>query len=113
MYGLITKLTSAPGRRTELVEMMGGKDSDTIDGCLSFIVAEDVFDDETLWITEVWSSQATHEASLRSPSISQSLAEADILIVAFERVATTKPMQDSSHPLHGEVGCDRWALRQQ
>ena len=103
MYGLIVKLTSAPGRRAELIEMMGGDDSNTIHGCRSYIVAEDVADDNVLWITEVWSNQATHDASLQSPPINESLAKADLLIAAFEKVATTKPVTSSSHPLHGEV----------
>jgi quinol monooxygenase YgiN len=103
MYGLIVKLTSAPGRRAELIEMMGGNDSNTVQGCLSYIVAEDDVDYNVLWITEVWSSQAAHEASLQSPPITQSLTKADMLITSFEKVATTKPVKSSSHPLHGEV----------
>lgn len=103
MYGLIVKLTSAPGCRAELIEMMGGENSNTIPGCLSFIVAEDAVDDNVLWITEVWASQEAHEVSLQSPPANQSLTQADTLIVAFEKVATTKPVQRSSHPLHGEV----------
>ena len=41
MYGLIVKLTSAAGRCAELIALLGGDDSYTISGCLSFIVAED------------------------------------------------------------------------
>ena len=59
MYGLIVKLTSAPGRRRDLITLMGGQDSYTIPGCLSFIVAEDAADEDVLWITEVWESEAS------------------------------------------------------
>ena len=102
MFGLIVKLTSAPGRRRDLITLMGGEDSHTIPGCLSFIVAEDATDENTLWITEVWQSQAAHQASLDAPPIKESLTGADTLIVAFEKIATTRPVADSSHPLHGE-----------
>ena len=102
MYGLIVKLTSARGRRNDLITMMGGEDSHTIPGCLSFIVAEDAADEDVLWITEVWESQASHEASLQTPAIQTSLVDADTLIAAFEKVATTSPVRNSSHPLHGE-----------
>ena len=71
MYGLVVKLTSAPGRRDELIALMGGDDSHTIPGCLSFIVAEDAVDENVLWITEVWESQASHEASLQAPGWSR------------------------------------------
>lgn len=103
MYGLIVKLTSAPGRRAELVNLMGGDDSHTIPGCLSFIVAEDAADENVLWITEVWASRAAHEASLEAPPIKESLTGADTLIAAFEKIATTAPVPGSSHPLHGET----------
>ena len=102
VYGLIVKLTSAPRRRAALIATMGGDDSHTIPGCLSFIVAEDATDDDVLWITEVWESKAAHEASLRAPQITNSLTDADTLIVRFEKIATTSPVKNSSHPLHGE-----------
>jgi quinol monooxygenase YgiN len=103
MYGLIVKLTSAPGRRDALIALMGGDDSHAIPGCLSFIVAEDAVDENVLWITEVWESQASHEASLQAPPVKESLADAGTLIAGFEKIATTRPVKKSSHPLHGEV----------
>lgn len=103
MYGLIVKLTSAPGRRDDLIEMMGGEDSRTVPGCLSFIVAKDASDENILWITEVWASQAAHEASLQAPPIRESLTDADTLIAAFEKIATTQPVKKSSHPMHSEI----------
>ncbi len=102
MYGLIVKLTAAPGRRNDLIAVMGGADSHTVPGCLSFIVAEDAANEDVLWITEVWDSQASHEASLKAPAINENLAEADTLIAAYEKTATTRPVKNSSHPLHGE-----------
>ena len=103
MYGLIVKLTSARGRREELIEVMGGDDSHTIPGCLSFIVAEDAADGDVLWITEVWASEASHRASLEAPALKEGMKEIDSLIAGYEKVATTRPVERSSHPLHGEV----------
>ena len=100
MYGLIVKLTSAPGRRQDLISLVGGADSHTVPGCLSFIVAEDPLEQDTLWITEVWQSEAAHQASLSRPPIRTSLASADTLIARFEKIATTHPVWGSSHPLH-------------
>jgi quinol monooxygenase YgiN len=101
MYGLIVKLTSAPKRRDELITLMGGEDSYTIPGCLSFIVAEDATDEDVLWITEVWESKSAHEESLKRPPVQESLQDADTLIASFEKIATTQPVKRSSHPLHG------------
>jgi quinol monooxygenase YgiN len=102
LYGLILRLTSAPGRRDELIHMMGGANSQAIRGCLSFIVAEDSVNEDVLWVTEVWESQASHEASLEAPPIKGSLTKADVLIIGFEKIAATTPVKNSSHPLHHE-----------
>ena len=81
---------------------MGGEDSHTIPGCLSFIVAEDTTDPNVLWITEVWQSQSHHEASLKLPPVKTSLANADTLIAGYQKIATTQPVKNSSHPVHHE-----------
>jgi hypothetical protein len=36
-------------------------------GCLSYIIAKDPADQHALWITEVWDSQTSHQASLIPP----------------------------------------------
>ena len=51
MYGLIGKMIIAPGKRDEfiaiLVEGIGN-----MSGCLSYIVAKDLADENAFWITE-------------------------------------------------------------
>jgi quinol monooxygenase YgiN len=103
MYGLIVKLTSAAGRRTELIEVLGGDDSHTILGCLSFIVAEDQANEDVLWVTEVWESEASHKASLDLPPSKSGLPAIETLVARHERVAVTKPVEKHSHPMHGDV----------
>ena len=103
MYGLIVKLTSTAGRRAELIEVLGGEDSVTVSGCLSFVVAEDPADEDVLWITEVWDSKASHEASLELPPSRAGLQAIEALVVRHERIAVTKPVEKHSHPMHGEV----------
>ncbi len=103
MYGLIVKLTAVAGRRAELIEVLGGNDSHTIAGCLSFITAEDAEDDDVLWVTEVWATEASHKASLDlSPSKSR-LPSIEDLVAGYERIAVTKPVDQHSHPMHGET----------
>ncbi|WP_263381630.1 putative quinol monooxygenase [Granulicella arctica] len=102
MYGLIVKLTAVSGRRAELIEVLGGDDSHMIAGCLSFIVSEDAADDSILWVTEVWASEAHHEASLALPPSKHGLAAIETLVAGYERIAVTKPVEKHSHPMHGE-----------
>jgi quinol monooxygenase YgiN len=61
------KRASASGLRAALVEVLGGDDSNTVAGCLRFIVAEDAADQSVVWVTEVWASEASHQASLALP----------------------------------------------
>ncbi len=102
MYGLIVKLTATAGRRQDLIQSMGGEDSHTIPGCLSFIVAKDAADDDILWITEVWVSRQALEASLERPNAQAAASDFDTLIAAYEKAATTSPVEGSSHPFHCE-----------
>ena len=103
MYGLIVKLTAASRRRAELIEVLGGDNSHTIQGCLSFIVAEDTADDDVLWVTEVWESEAVHKASLDLPPSKPGLPPIETLVARHERVAVTRPVEKHSHPMHGEI----------
>jgi len=101
MYGLIVKLTSASGRRDELIDVLGGEDSHTVAGCLSFIVAEDTRDEDVLWVTEVWESEASHRASLELPPARVGRPAIETLVAGYERVAVTRPVERHSHPVRG------------
>ena len=103
MFGLIVKLTSASGRRTELIGVLGGGDSHTIPGCLSFIVAKDTTNKDVLWVTEVWTSEASHKASLALPPSTPGLPPIETLVAGYERIAVTDPVKKHSHPMHGEA----------
>jgi quinol monooxygenase YgiN len=89
MYGLIGKITATPGQRDALLaillETQGG-----MAGCFSYIIAEDPSDPDSLWITEVWDSQASHSASLALPAVQGQIARARPIIAGFgNRVVTT------------------------
>lgn len=89
MYGLIGKMKAVPGRRDELLAILlqGTRD---MPGCLSYIVATDPADGDAAWITEVWDSQQSHEASLALPSVQAAIAKGRPLIAGFsDRVVTT------------------------
>jgi quinol monooxygenase YgiN len=103
MYGLIVKLTSISDRRSELIEVLGGDDSRTVAGCLSFIVAEDASDKDVLWVTEVWTNEASHKASLEHPPSKPNLPTIEFLVASYERIAVTEPVEKHSHPMHGEL----------
>ena len=91
MYGLIGKIKAAPGQRDALIaillEGIAG-----MPGCQSYIVAQDGIDADSIWVTEVWESQASHRASLSLPSVQQAIARGKPLIVSFEQHVETTPV---------------------
>src|SRR3982750_2429619 len=64
MYGLIGKMTSFEGKREDLIKTLIEGVSG-MPGCLSYVVAKDPTDKNSIWITEVWDSKDSHAASLK------------------------------------------------
>lgn len=88
MFGIIGKIITKTGQREELASILLAGMSD-LPGCLSYVVAEDPNDEDTLWVTEVWSSQTKHEESLSRPSVREAIEKGRPLIASVaERVET-------------------------
>ena len=89
MFGLIGKMMAVPGQRDALISVLLENVSG-MPGCMSYIVASDPADADAIWVTEVWDSKASHEASLSLPSVQQAIARGRPLIAGFgERFVTT------------------------
>jgi quinol monooxygenase YgiN len=91
MYGLIGKLTTAAGKRDELVAILF-EGTGNMPGCLSYIIANDPSDADGVWVTEVWDSQASHEASLSLPSVKNAITKGRPLIAGFSHRFVTTPI---------------------
>ena len=61
-------------------------------GCFSYVLAKDSADENVTWVTEVWDSLASHDASLSLPSVKNAMPRAKPLISAFDRIAVTTPV---------------------
>ena len=89
MYGLIGRIVAHPGRRDELAAILA-PGAGGMPGCLSYVVAEDPQNTDALWITEVWTDQAAHRASLQLAAVQAAIARGRPLIAGFDnRVETT------------------------
>jgi quinol monooxygenase YgiN len=91
MYGLIGKITAAADKRDELIGVLLAGVAN-MPGCLSYIVAKDANDVNAIWITEVWDSKASHEASLSLPSVKEAIANGRPLIAGFSDRSVTTPV---------------------
>ena len=91
MYGLIGKMTTTPGQRDALIAiLLGGTGS--MPGCLSYVVAKDPADENAIWITEVWDSEASHSASLTLPAVKEAIAKGRPMIAGFSDRVVTAPV---------------------
>ncbi len=91
MYGLIGKMRAKAGKRDDLLAILL-KGTDSMPGCLNYIVATDPSDADVIWITEVWDNQASHKASLTLPQVRAAIAEAMPIIAGFDSSTPTEPV---------------------
>ena len=91
MYGLIGRMRAAPGRRDALVAILL-EGTGEMPGCLSYVVATDPSDADAIWVTEVWESQAAHQASLSLPAVREAISRGRPLIAGFDQHVATTPV---------------------
>ena len=91
MYGLIGKMTAVAGQREALtVILLDGVAG--MPGCLSYIVAHDPADADAIWVTEVWTDEAAHRASLQIPEVKAAIRKGMPLIATFGDAQVTTPV---------------------
>jgi quinol monooxygenase YgiN len=91
MFGLIGKMMAAPGQRDTLIGILL-ESTTAMPGCLNYVVAKDVKDENAIWISEVWDSKDSHAASLTLPEVKAAIAKARPLIAGFGDYSTTEPV---------------------
>lgn len=91
MYGLIGKMKAVPGQRDALISILLEGVS-TMPGCLSYVVAKDPADADAIWVTEVWDSQTSHEASMSLPAVKDAISRGKPLIASFDEYRETVPV---------------------
>ncbi len=91
MYGLIGSFKAHLGERDNLIALMTAHINE-MPGCLSYIVAHDPEDAETIWVTEVWDNAESHKASLQIPAVQDTIKHALPLIAEFGMSKVTTPI---------------------
>ena len=103
MFGMIGKMTAAPGKRAEVIALLL-QAVIAMPGCLSYVVAQDTSDENGIWITEVWDSKESHDASLSLPEVKKSIAAARPMIAGFGNQVITTPIGGYGLPVVKAVG---------
>lgn len=96
MYGLIGQMLTTPGKRDELIAILG-EGTGAMPGCLSYVIAQDPTNADALWITEVWTDKDAHAASLKLPAVQAAIAKGRPMIAGFPQRFETIPI--SGHGL--------------
>jgi quinol monooxygenase YgiN len=91
MHGLIGRMRAQPGQRDVLLAILL-EGTGSMPGCLSYVVAKDPADADALWITEVWDSRASHDASLQLPAVQDAIRRGRPLIAGFDNGHETIPV---------------------
>ena len=91
MYGLIGTIIAVSGKRDELIEILLAG-SAKMPGCQSYIVAKDAEDPNAIWVTEVWDSPESHQASLGLPQVKEAIEKGRPLISGFGERFETEPV---------------------
>ncbi len=91
MHGLIGKMIAREGQREALVALML-EGSAKMPGCLVYVVARDPADAVSIWVTEVWDSKESHQASLELPAVKAAIDRARPLIAGFGDYVVTEPI---------------------
>ena len=97
MYGLIGQMMAVPGKRDELIAILG-EGTQAMPGCLSYIVAKDAGNADAIWITEVWIDAEHHAASLKLPSVQAAITRARPIITGFGQRFETVPVSGFRPP---------------
>ena len=92
MYGLIGQMKVAEGRRDLVIAALLSGTQD-MPGNIAYLIAEDLGDPNSIWITEVWRSKTDHANSLRLPAVQEAIGKARQHITGFGTRIETRPVQ--------------------
>lgn len=91
MYGLIGQMLAVSGKREDLLAILREGTAE-MPGCLSYVLATDPANPDAIWITEVWTDQQAHAASLKLPTVQAAIAKARPIIAGFPQRFETSPV---------------------
>lgn len=91
LFGVIGQMKATPGQRDALVALLAAG-SEAMPGNLAYLIAKDNADLDAIWITEIWTSAAAHQTSLKLPQVQAAIAKARPIIAGFGTRAEVTPV---------------------
>jgi quinol monooxygenase YgiN len=98
-YALLNKLTTRPGKRDEVVEILLGSGR-LIDNpaCYLYLVSESTDDSNVVWVIDLWSSQEEHAAALKAPELRPFVEKARPLLEGMPEQIEIRPIGGKGLP---------------
>ena len=99
-YGLCGKLQAQPSKRDALLALLleAGEVLADAPGCDVWIVGTIPDEPDSLWVTELWQSEADHDASLTREDVRAVIARAMSLIAAMPEQVKFTPVGGRGMP---------------
>jgi len=93
-------MKATAGQRDALIGylMQAANGMREIDGCYLYIINSDPADPDAIWVTEVWRSQADHQASLSLEGTKALIAQARPLIAEMSQRIEVVPLGGKGLP---------------
>lgn len=77
MYGYQGTMRTQPGRRDEVVAiLLRDVEGLRAAGCVAYVVSVSDADPDAVYVSEIWDSKESHDASLELPTTKAAIAEA-------------------------------------
>jgi quinol monooxygenase YgiN len=88
MFAMYCKVLAKPGQRDAMVEILleSARLLTPLPGCLMYVVNVVPAEPDAIWVTEIWRSEADHDASLKVDSVMAQIAKAKPLVAGFEGI---------------------------
>lgn len=102
-FGLHGKIVAQPGQRDALVQhlLAAARLMERVPGCELYVVGTSATEPDAVWVTEVWRSEADHDASLSIDGVRALIAAARPLIAAIAEPVRTMPVGGTGLPRSG------------
>lgn len=90
------RFAAQPGRGDELAEILleAAEGTRALDACLVYMVSrsESESDTHTVWVTEVWTDRAAHDASVDDPAARELIGRAMPLLAGAPDATVLRPV---------------------
>lgn len=92
LYGLIGEIRALPGKGRELAAILAEAGASGMPGNLAYLVSVSARDPDSVWVTEVWTSQQAHADSLQLDAVKAAIARGRPLIAGMGESVETVPV---------------------